>query len=81
MDFLERLAFACANRWGLVIEMLIEAFTHGQKAGRKNCSIDHFSLAYAKKYRTPIGYSPFEMADYAEYFDQDKLVEALNKSE
>jgi len=27
-DFLERLFCACCNRWGLVIEMLIEAFRH-----------------------------------------------------
>ena len=80
MDFLERLAFACANRWGLVIETLIEAFLHCRRAGERNCSIDHFSLAYAKIYGTPIGCSPFEMPDYAKYFDQEKLVEALKKT-
>lgn len=32
-DFFRRLAFACAYRWGLVIEMLIEAFVACLLAG------------------------------------------------
>jgi hypothetical protein len=33
-DFLERLAFACCHRWGLVIEMLIDAYMHCRMLGR-----------------------------------------------
>lgn len=79
-DFLERLAFACCDRWGLVIEMLIEAFTHCQIQGEKICSTEHFSHAYAKTYSTPIGYSPFSMPNYRDSFDQDKLMQILKRT-
>jgi hypothetical protein len=79
-EFLERLAFACCDRWGLVIEMLIEAFTNCRVAGEKFCSIENFSHAYAKTYSTPLGYSPFTMSNYRDSFDQDKLMEALNRA-
>jgi hypothetical protein len=68
-DFLERLAFACCDRWGLVIEILIEALTHCRMLAEIVCSIDHFSHAYAEIYSTPIGYSPFTIPNYRESFD------------
>lgn len=79
-DFLERLAFACYGRWGLVIEMLIEAFTHCQIVGEKVCAVDHFSYAYAATYTTPIGYSPFTMENYRDSFDQERLIELLSRT-
>jgi hypothetical protein len=79
-DFLQRLSFACCYRWGLVIEMLIEAFTHCKIVGEKVCSIEIFSHAYAKTYSTPLGYSPFTMQNYQDSFDQDKLMQALNRT-
>jgi hypothetical protein len=79
-DFLERLSFACCDRWGLVIEMLIEAFTHCQIVGETVCSIETFSHAYAKTYSTPLGYSPFTMNNYRDSFDQGKLMQALNRA-
>ena len=76
-DFLERLAFACCNRWGLVIEMLIEAFTYAQLNGDEVCAIDHFEHAYAKAYSAPLGYSPFTMPDYRDGFDHERMMELL----
>src|SRR5690606_24602465 len=79
-DFLERLAFACCDRWGLVIEMLIEAFTHCQMLDQSVCSVEHFSHAYAEIYSTPIGYSPFTMPNYREDFDPNKLAGILERT-
>lgn len=79
-DFLQRLAFACCDRWGLVIEMLIEAFTYCQMLSQSVCSVDHFSHTYAEIYSTPIGYSPFTMPNYRENFDRNKLAEILERT-
>ncbi len=79
-DFMERLAFACCNHWGLVIEMLIEAFTYRQVLGHKVCSKDHFSHAYAKTYSTPTGHSPFTLPNYRDGFDHNKLMEVLQRT-
>jgi len=72
-DFLERLSFSCCDRWGLVIELLIETFTLSQVAGEKDCSKDKFSQAFAQKYSTPVGYSPFTVPNYRDSFDQDSV--------
>lgn len=80
-DFLRRLAFSGCDRWGLVIELLIETFALCQRAKEDSCSVDRFSEAFAKKYSTSIGYSPFTMPDYRDSFDQDILLAALKKSE
>ncbi len=77
-DFLQRLGFACANRWGLVIELLIEALTIGKQEGAKACSPDHFDEAFSRTYGTPAGYSPFKVADYQADFDHEKLLALLN---
>ncbi len=79
-NFLERFAFACCDRWGLVIEMLIEAITHCQIVGDKVCSVEHFSHANAKIHSTPIGYSPFTMPNYRDGFQQGKLMEVLERT-
>jgi hypothetical protein len=79
-SFLERLSFACCDRWGLAIELLIEAFTLSQLAGETVCSKDSFSQAFANKYSTSIGYSPFTVSDYRNSFDQDTLIQLLHRS-
>lgn len=78
-DFLERLAFAGCDRWGLVIELLIEAFTLCQLAEEDACSKDRFSQAFANKYSTPIVYSPFMVSDFRDSFDHEFLLKALKK--
>jgi hypothetical protein len=79
-EFLDRLTFACCNRWGLVIELLIEAFTVASIKGDKVCTIEHFSQAFANTYSTPLGYSPFTMPNYREAFDHATLMEMLEKT-
>jgi hypothetical protein len=79
-DFLARLAFAACNRWGLVIELLIEAFSLAVLSGDKVCKINHFSEAFSKISGAPLGYSPFTMPNYRENFDPDKMFEMYEKS-
>ncbi|WP_323767326.1 AAA family ATPase [Marinovum sp.] len=79
-DFFERLAFSCCNRWGLVIEMLIEALTHGQQNGDEVCTKDHFEHAYAQIYSAPPGYSPFSMSEYRDGFDHARMMELVSRT-
>ena len=79
-DFLDRLVFSCCDRWGLVIEILREAFTHAQIVGDKVCKVDHFSHAFAQTYSVPNGYSPFTMPNYRDSFDHATLMKILKKT-
>lgn len=79
-DFLARLTFAACHRWGLVIELLIEAFSLALLSGHKICKIDHFSEAFSQISSTPLGYSPFTMPNYETNFDQAKLFEMYETS-
>jgi hypothetical protein len=79
-DFLARLAFAACHRWGLVIELLIEAFSLAVLSGDKVCKIDHFSKAFSKISGAPLGYSPFTMPSYQENFDPDQIFDMYEKS-
>ena len=76
-DFFQRLSHACANRWGLVIELVIEAFKICSLAGQTQVTLDHFAEAFSEAYGTPSGFSPFTVSDYRESFDPDRLLEIL----
>lgn len=78
-DFLSRLAFAACHRWGLVIELLIEAFSLAVLNGEKVCKIDHFSEAFSKISGAPMGYSPFIMPNYQENFDPEQMFEMYER--
>lgn len=76
-DFFARLSHSCANRWGLVIELVIEAFTICKLSGAVDISVEHFAEAFSKTRGIPRGFSPFTVSDYRESFDPDKLLELL----
>ena len=78
-DFIERLAFTCCDRWGLVIEMLIEAFTSAVVEGETVCSVDHFTRAYATLYGGAAGYSPLTAPNYRDNFDQQVLFDMFDR--
>ncbi|MBY6203226.1 ATP-binding protein [Maritalea mobilis] len=78
-DFMERLVFATCQRWGLVIELLIETLTVTLRANEKVCTIDHFSEGFSRRTGLPLGYSPFTMPNYQNSFDQDKLFDAYEE--
>jgi hypothetical protein len=79
-DFFARLAFACSNRWGLVIELVIEAFTRAKLAGSTTITINHFVDAFANLRGLDPSCSPFTAPDYEEMFNPERLFEMLNKS-
>ena len=76
-DFCERLAFACGNRWGLVIELVIEALTLCKMDGHKDISISYFEKAFAQKSGLSLGFSPFSVDDYREAFSEAQLLKLL----
>lgn len=76
-DFYERLAFACANRWGLVIELVIEALALCKMDDRKDISISYFEKAFAQKSGLSLGFSPFSVDDYREAFSEAQLLKLL----
>lgn len=77
-DFFDRLSHACAYRWGLVVEMLIEAFTICFVAGESEISSDHFAEAFSRIHGIPSGFSPFTVDDYLSSFDPDNLLSLLD---
>ncbi|PWR00993.1 hypothetical protein DKT77_19305 [Meridianimarinicoccus roseus] len=79
-DFLERLAFTCSDRWGLVIEMLIEAYKNAMIAGDKLCTLDHFSQAYAVLLGGSAGYSPLTVRNYRDCFSSENLKKMLDRT-
>ncbi|WP_206611548.1 AAA family ATPase [Falsirhodobacter deserti] len=81
VDFFERLSHAGAYRWGLVIEMMIEAFTICRAAGETKISVDHFSEAFSRIHGIPSGYSPFTVDDYLESFDPENLLSLLDHAD
>lgn len=80
-EFFERLSHAAAYRWGLVIEMLIEALTICSVEKAKTISISHFEQAFAKIYGTPTGYSPFTLDNFIQAFEPDKLMKLIDRSQ
>jgi hypothetical protein len=76
-DFYERLAFACGNRWGLVIELVIEALTLCKMDDQKEISISYFGKAFAQKSGLSLGFSPFSVDDYREAFSEAQLLNLL----
>ncbi len=79
-NFLERLSFAACLRWGLVIELLIEAFSLAAFTSDKTCTIDHFSEAFSKISGFSKGYSPFTLKNYQDNFDPAKILEMIEKT-
>ncbi|ULB09626.1 ATP-binding protein [Cereibacter azotoformans] len=80
-DFFGRLSHACAGRWGLVIELVIDACVICKCSGATDLTIDHFVQAFAEASRMPRDFSPFTAPDYQDCFDQDKLLEILRRSD
>ncbi len=78
-DFYERLACACANRWGLVIELLIDAFVIALDQGAVEAGPQHFCLAFTRQTGLRNGYSPFSIDSYEKLFEAQKIFEIWEK--
>jgi hypothetical protein len=80
-DFYDRLAFTCGNRWGLVIELVIEALTLCKMDDRSEISISCFEMAFSERSGIPLGFSPFTVDDYRDSFSEAKLLELLTQDD
>ena len=80
-EFFKRLLCACINRWGLVIELVVEAFALAKLEGAQSCSLDHFVSAFVKTYRLPPAYSPFTVVDFEEAFNPEVMASLLHKEQ
>lgn len=78
-DFYDRLEFACGRRWGLVIELVIEALTLCKLDGHTDISSRYFEIAFAERSGISMGYSPFSIDDYRDAFSEVKLLELLTR--
>lgn len=76
-DFYRRAAHASSYRWGLAIEMLLEACTICKLEGCDRLELEHFSKAFGKCYRQTPDYSPFTVPEYLQAFDPDKLMNQI----
>ena len=79
-DFLERLNFASFSRWGLAIELFIEAFVECTLNGRTTVEISDFVDSFAGASGIPKAMSPFTAPDYEEILDSATLLELLGKN-
>ncbi|PHP28703.1 AAA family ATPase [Limimaricola cinnabarinus] len=73
-EFLRRLAFACADRWGLVIELLIDTCLRARAEGGDCVEIKHFSTAFADRSGMQADYTPFNVPNYESKFIMNKVL-------
>lgn len=81
VDFLKRLSHASSYRWGLAIELIIEAFIIARQANDQQVSVSHFSKAFATIHGLRLGFSPFDVEDYEETFDEERLLHLLDRGD
>ncbi|CAM3369219.1 AAA domain-containing protein [Paracoccus aminovorans] len=78
-DFYERLTCACASRWGLVIELLIDAYVIALDQGGIEPGLQDFCLAFTRRTGLREGYSPFSIDSYEKLFEARKIFEIWEK--
>lgn len=74
-DFYERLATACSLRWGLVVELLIEALVLAGQQKSTQMTRTHFCQAFTSRLGFQSEYSPFSIDDYEVLFEPEKIFE------
>lgn len=73
-DFIERLYYACSNRWGFMIKSAIDIFFQCRMNGKGQVNVKDFAEVFAKKTGIPAQYSLFTEPDFREAFDFTKLL-------
>lgn len=81
VDFLKRLSLASSYRWGLAIELIIEAFTVAKQVQALQVTTEHFSKAFPLIHGLPERFSPFDVDDYEEAFDEERLLQLLDRGD
>lgn len=72
-DFYERLAAACAFRWGLVVELLIDVLVLAKSENANVLNGSLFCRAFTSKLGLTAGFSPFSIEEYQLLFEPKKL--------
>ena len=80
-DFYQRLACACANRWGLAIELLIEALVIAEVSKDQALKAKHFCQAFVQRFELRPGYSPFSIENYEKFFEARAVFELWKRFE
>ena len=75
VDFYRRLVTACANRWGLVIELLVDAIVFAIERNQTALSADAFCAAFTRRTGLEEGFSPFSISDYEDLFRHRQMSE------
>lgn len=75
LDFFRRLACACGNRWGLVIELLIDACVAARNSADADLASAHFCQAFTARTGLAQGYSPFSIVNFEPLFKGEKMFE------
>lgn len=73
-DFYQRLAFACSNRWGLVINLLFDALVSAALATGPSKLDVHFCRAFTEGQGLNSKASPFSIDEYEKYFDRQAIL-------
>ncbi|WP_420351370.1 ATP-binding protein [Paenirhodobacter sp.] len=73
LDFFRRLTCACANRWGLAIELLIDACVAATGSATTTLRPEHFCRAFAARTGLAPGYSPFSIENFEPLFKGEKM--------
>ncbi|MBK4214715.1 ATP-binding protein [Paracoccus caeni] len=79
LDFYRRLSCAAANRWGLVIELLMETLVLAQTGGVDELTLQHFCTAFTQRADLREGFSPFSIDEYERVFEAAKVVALFEK--
>ena len=74
-DFHQRLSYSCADRWGLVIELLIEALTLAKTENQRMIEKRHFCRAFTDRFELKPNHSPFSVEQYEEFFRREAILE------
>ena len=80
-DFTKRLAFCSANRWGLLIEFVIDALKIAHFNDATEVDTEHFCRSFTDRTRFAAGYSPVSIEYYEEAFDTQKILDMVRREE
>ena len=80
-DFTKRLAFCSANRWGLLIELVIDALKIAHFNDAAQVDTEHFCRSFTDRAGFAAGHSPVSIEYYEEAFDTDKILDMVRRAE
>ncbi|KAG1647741.1 hypothetical protein GQR58_030365 [Nymphon striatum] len=80
-DFTKRLVFCSANRWGLLIELVIDALKIAHFNDAAQVDTEHFCKSFTDRTGFAAGHSPVSIEYYEEAFDAQKILDMVRRAE